>query len=194
MFGVPLGQIALRVAPVTLNAISAVTPASRPGMLPPMTIAAHVFNAVSDVLRRPAMRPVTRTFSSLHATAYRLTGGRAQNAKYPTMLLTVTGAKTGKPRTVPVIYIRDAGRFVIAAAYSGSDTDPVWWRNLRADPSATLEVSGETIGVTAALAGEQERPELWRRLVAMYPYFTEYQKRTTRQIPVIVLTPDQSVG
>lgn len=85
--------------------------------------AARVFNALSDVLRRPAMRPVTRTFSTLHAVAYRLTGGRAQNHKYPTMLLTVTGRKTGKPRTVPVIYIKEGDRFVIAAAYSGSDTD-----------------------------------------------------------------------
>jgi deazaflavin-dependent oxidoreductase (nitroreductase family) len=151
--------------------------------------AARVFNALSDVLRRPAMRPVTRTFSTLHAAAYRLTGGRAQNRKYPTMLLSVTGRKTGKPRTVPVIYIKDRDRFVIAAAYSGSDTDPVWWRNLKANPTATLDVNGETIRVDAAPATDEERPELWRRLVEMYPYFTEYQKRTTRQIPVVVLTP-----
>ncbi|KMO82082.1 MAG: nitroreductase family deazaflavin-dependent oxidoreductase [Mycolicibacterium rufum] len=151
--------------------------------------AARVFNALSDVLRRPAMRPVTRTFSTLHAVAYRLTGGRAQNHKYPTMLLTVTGRKTGKPRTVPVIYIKEGDRFVIAAAYSGSDTDPVWWRNLQANPTATLDVNGETIRVDAALATDEERPDLWRRLVEMYPYFTEYQKRTTREIPVIVLTP-----
>lgn len=154
----------------------------------------QLFIAASDVLRRPAMRPVTRAFSSMHAAAYRLTGGRAQNQKYPTMLLTVTGRKTGKPRTVPVIYIRDGDRFVIAAAYSGSDTDPVWWRNLHDNPQAELLVGGEHIQVQAARADADERPELWRRLVEMYPYFTEYQRRTTRQIPVIVLTPQRSAG
>ncbi len=149
----------------------------------------RLFNAVSDVLRRPSMRPVTRTFSTLHALAYRATRGKAQNSKYPTMLLTVTGRKTGKPRTVPVIYIKDGDRFVIAAAYSGSDTDPTWWLNLKANPSAELQVMGATVPVRAAQATSAERPELWRRLVQMYPYFTDYQRRTTREIPVIVLTP-----
>lgn len=135
------------------------------------------------------MRPVTRLFSTLHATVYRATGGRAQNRKYPTMLLTVTGRKTGKPRTVPVIYIKDGDRFVIAAAYSGRDTDPAWWLNLQANPSAEVSVMGTTVRVQAAQASPAERPELWRRLVQMYPYFTDYQRRTKREIPVIVLTP-----
>lgn len=150
---------------------------------------APLFNAVSDLLRRPALRPVTRAFSALHALAYRVTGGRAQNRKYPTMLLTVTGRKTGKSRTVPVIYIEDGDRFVIAAAYSGSDTDPAWWLNLRANPVAQVQVMGSTVRVEAARASSEERPGLWRRLVQMYPYFSDYEKRTTRQIPVIVLTP-----
>lgn len=105
------------------------------------------------------------------------------------MLLTVTGRKTGKPRTVPVIYIKDGDRFVIAAAYSGRDTDPAWWLNLQANPSAEVSVMGTTVRVQAAQASPAERPELWRRLVQMYPYFTDYQRRTKREIPVIVLTP-----
>lgn len=147
------------------------------------------FNAVSNILRRPSMRPVTRTISAMHALAYRATAGRAQNAKYPTMLLTVTGRKSGKPRTVPVIYIKDGDRFVIAAAYSGSDTDPAWWLNLRADPRAEVQVMGSTMQVEATEASSDDRPELWRRLVQMYPYFADYERRTTRQIPVIVLNP-----
>jgi deazaflavin-dependent oxidoreductase (nitroreductase family) len=153
------------------------------------SLTSRLFNAVSDVLRRPSMRSVTRTFSTLHTLAYRATGGRAQNRKYPTMLLTVAGRKTGKPRTVPVIYIKDGDRFVIAAAYSGSDTDPTWWLNLQANPSAEVRVMGSSVRVEAAKASSEERPELWRRLVQMYPYFTDYQRRTTREIPVIVLTP-----
>lgn len=125
----------------------------------------------------------------MHALAYRATAGKAQNAKYPTMLLTVTGRKTGKPRTVPVIYISDNDRFVIAAAYSGSDTDPAWWHNLRANPRGEVQVMGSTIEVVAAEASADARPELWRRLVQMYPYFADYEKRTSRVIPVVILTP-----
>ena len=150
---------------------------------------ARFFNAVSNILRRPSMRPVTRTISAMHTLAYRATAGRAQNAKYPTMLLTVTGRKSGKPRTVPVIYIKDDDRFVIAAAYSGSDTDPAWWLNLRANSRAEVQVMGSTMQVEATEASSDDRPELWRRLVQMYPYFADYERRTTRQIPVIVLNP-----
>lgn len=92
------------------------------------------FSAAGRLLSRPALRPITRTFSNLHAAMYRLTRGKAQNRKYPTMLLTVTGRRSGRPQTVPLIYVEDAGRFVVAAAYAGSDTDPAWWRNLQANP------------------------------------------------------------
>ncbi len=135
------------------------------------------------------MKPVTRVFSSAHAALYRVTGGRAQVKKYPTMLLTVTGRKTGKKRTVPVVYVTDGDRFVIAAAYSGSNTDPTWWRNLQANPAAAVHVLGRTVEVQASLARPAERPTLWKQLVAMYPYSTNYQQRTNREIPVVILTP-----
>ncbi|MFI5507080.1 nitroreductase/quinone reductase family protein [Mycobacterium sp. NPDC051804] len=147
------------------------------------------FNAVSDILRRPSMRVVTRTVSALHALAYRATSGKAQNPKYPTMLLTVTGRKTGRPRTVPLIYVKDGERFVIAAAYSGSDTDPAWWLNLRTNPRAELQVLDSTVTVEASQASSDARPELWFRLVQMYPYFRDYEGRTDREIPVVILTP-----
>jgi F420H(2)-dependent quinone reductase len=140
-------------------------------------------------LSHPSMRPVTRTFSDLHAALYRLTDGAAQNPNYPTMLLTVTGRKTGKPRTVPLIYLEDGDRLVIAAAYAGSDANPTWWLNLREDPEAVALLRNRTVAVRAALAAPEERAQLWRRLVAMYPYFAEYQTRTAREIPVVVLTP-----
>ncbi len=151
----------------------------------PRTSAA--FSAAGRVLSRPAMRPLTRTFSNLHAAMYRWTGGRAQNRKYPTMLLTVTGRRTGKPQTVPLFYVKDAERLVIAAAYAGSDTDPAWWLNLQANPRAVAQVGDERFDVEAQLAPSDRRPQLWQRLVEMYPYFTEYQQRTSRQIPVVML-------
>ena len=78
---------------------------------------------------------------------------------------------------------------MVAAAYSGSDTDPSWWLNLQANPVAVVQVMGEANEVQAALAAPDERPSLWQRLVAMYPYFAEYQQRTRRAIPVVTLTP-----
>lgn len=149
----------------------------------------RLFSLAGGVMSRPWMRPVTRTFSDLHATLYRVTGGAAQNPNYPTMLLTVTGRKSGKPRTVPLIYLQDGDRLVIAAAYAGSDSNPTWWLNLKAHPEAVARLRDREIPVRAELAAPEERSELWRRLVEMYPYFTEYQQRTDREIPVIVLNP-----
>ena len=152
---------------------------------PPRKSAA--FSAAGRILSRPEMRPLTRLFSNLHAGLYRLTRGGAQNPNYPTMLLTVTGRKSGRSHTVPLIYIEDGQRLVIAAAYAGSDSNPAWWLNLRANPQAPAQVNNATFDVEAALAPAEERPRLWQRLVEMYPYFTDYQNRTTRQIPVIIL-------
>lgn len=154
-----------------------------------MGLGSRAFEAAGALMSKPAMRPVTRTFSNLHAGLYRLTRGAASNPKYPTMLLTVTGRKTGEPRTVPLIYIEEGEQLVIAAAYAGSDADPAWWLNLQAHPDAVATVKDRTFPVRAAVAPADERDRLWRRLVQMYPYFTGYQKRTTRQIPVVILTP-----
>ncbi len=148
-----------------------------------------IFLSLSGLMRYPAMRPLVRLGSRLHVFLYRITGGRAQIAKYPTMLLTVRGRKTGKLYTTPLIYIRDGDRYVIAAAYSGSDRDPVWWLNLRAHPEAELQVMNRRMQVRAALALPTERKQLWQSLSEMYPYFTDYEARTTREIPIIVLTP-----
>jgi deazaflavin-dependent oxidoreductase (nitroreductase family) len=153
---------------------------------PPKKSAA--FSAAGRILSRPEMRPLTRLFSNLHAGLYRLTRGGAQNPNYPTMLLTVTGRKSGRSHTVPLIYIEDEERLVIAAAYAGSDSNPAWWLNLRVNPQALAQVNNATFAVEAALAPEEQRPHLWQRLVEMYPYFTDYQQRTTREIPVVILT------
>ena len=116
------------------------------------SVGSRLFSAAGRVLSHPSMRPVTRTFSDLHAALYRITGGAAQNPNYPTMLLTVIGRKTGKPRTVPLIYLEDGERLVIAAAYAGSEVNPTWWLNLRDNPEAVAQLRNQTIRVHAALA------------------------------------------
>lgn len=137
------------------------------------------------------MRPVVRAMSRLHVRLYQLTGGRAQAPRYPTMLLTVTGRRTGQPRTVPLVYVRDGDSLVVSAAYSGSDRDPDWWLNLQRDPHGVAEINGRLLEVRASVVSSHERAPLWERLVAMYPPFADYEKRTARQFAVIRLTPDR---
>ncbi len=135
------------------------------------------------------MRPVVRVFTDLHVLLYRLTGGKAQIAKYPTMLLTTKGRKTGNLRTIPLVYVADGDCFIIAAAYAGSEQNPTWWLNLQHSKEADVQVRRHKVRVRYELAPPEERENFWQRLVAMYPYFTEYQGRTQRQIPVIILKP-----
>ncbi len=152
-------------------------------------MSSRLYSAMTTAMGKPAMRPVTKVFSSFHAAAFRLSKGRASNPKWPMLILTVTGRKSGKARDVPLVYVRDGTRFVVAAAYGGSDQSPAWWLNLKADPVARALVDNATVTVRASQAGAEDRSRLWPRLVEMYPYFAEYQERTTREIPVVILTP-----
>jgi F420H(2)-dependent quinone reductase len=148
-----------------------------------------LFSTLSRLLRHPSMRRVVRVGSATHVWLYRVTGGRAQIAQYPTMLLTTQGRKTGKWRTTPLIYVADGNRFIIAAAYSGSDKDPVWWLNLQHSKEGVVEVVRRKVQVRAEVAAPEDYERYWQQLCAMYPYFTEYQARTQRQIPIVILTP-----
>lgn len=150
---------------------------------------AALFKLAARTLSRKEFRPVVRYFTGLHVRLYRWTGGKAQVPKFPTMLLTTTGRQTGRPRTVPVVYVVDGERYIIAAAYAGSEQNPAWWLNLQHNPYGELEVMRLKVKVRAELARPEERAALWQRLAAMYPPFTEYQTRTRREIPVIVLEP-----
>jgi len=150
---------------------------------------AVILSTLAKVLSRKEMRPVVRLFTAVHVHLYRLSGGRAQQARYPTLLLTTKGRKTGKLYTIPLLYVADGDRFVIAAAYAGSPHNPAWWLNLQHTKEAIIEVKRQKLLVRAELARVEEREVLWQRLVAMYPSFVDYQQRTTREIPVIILQP-----
>jgi F420H(2)-dependent quinone reductase len=150
---------------------------------------ALLWSTLSEIARRKEVRPVVRVFTKLHVSLYRRSGGKAQAPGYPTLLLTTLGRKTGKPRTIPLVYVTEGDRFVIAAAYSGSDQNPAWWLNLQHNKNAVVQVMRKKVSVRAELALPHEREALWKRLIAMYPPFAEYQTRTKREIPVIVLWP-----
>jgi deazaflavin-dependent oxidoreductase (nitroreductase family) len=104
------------------------------------------------------------------------------------LLLHTVGAKSGQPRVNPVAYIRDGDRLVIIASKGGAPTNPAWYYNLVAHPLVTVEVGTEQFQVRATIAAEPERTRLYGAMVAVMPGFAEYQRKTARAIPVIVLT------
>jgi deazaflavin-dependent oxidoreductase (nitroreductase family) len=112
-------------------------------------------------------------------------GGNFEGA--PLLLLTTTGRRTGNRHTTPVMYLPDGDRLVIFASKGGSDTDPDWYTNLVANPRVTLEVGSETYEADAEPVTAEERDTLYARQAALYPGFADYERKTTRVIPVIAL-------
>jgi deazaflavin-dependent oxidoreductase (nitroreductase family) len=133
---------------------------------------------------------IQKLFTGLNATIYRVSkgkvGGRVSGA--PVLLLHTIGRKSGKPRTTPLLYLRDGERYIVVASYAGAPTDPAWWPNLKAKPETTIQVGGDIIAVTAAEVSTQERAELWPKLDAMYSGYADYRRKTDREMPIIALT------
>jgi F420H(2)-dependent quinone reductase len=129
--------------------------------------------------------------TSVHNEIYRRTGGRVggKGARIPLLLLTTTGRKSGQPRTTPLGYLPDGERMVVVASYGGDDRHPQWYLNLQANPEATVQAGAETKRVRAATATAEEKAELWPRAVALHPGYAGYQEKTTRDLPVVILTP-----
>jgi len=105
------------------------------------------------------------------------------------LLLHHVGARTGTDRVNPLVYDRDGDRYVIFASKAGAPTNPDWYHNLKAHPNVSIEVGTDSIGVVAAEAAGEERERLFRRQAEQSPNFAEYQAKTDRPIPVMVLTP-----
>lgn len=121
---------------------------------------------------------------------FRSNGGKVRAfSRQPLLLLTHTGGKTGRHRTNPLAYFRDGDRFVVVASKGGAPTNPDWYRNLVANPTATIEVGTEELEVTAELAHGEERERLWAVITEKNAAFKEYENKTERTIPLIILTP-----
>ena len=104
------------------------------------------------------------------------------------IVLTTTGAKSGQPRTNPLVYLADGDQLVIFASKAGAPTNPDWYHNLLAHPRVTVELGDETFHADASVVQGEERDRLFAQQVAVMPGFAEYQEKTTRTIPVVVLT------
>ena len=133
-----------------------------------------------------------KIMSMLNVWAFRLTGGRLGGRfshGAPVCLVTVVGRKTGQPRTVPLLYLRRGNDLVIVASKGGMSHHPVWYHNMMATPRVEVETGTTKQPMTVRRASDDEKAALWPALVQMYPDYADYQARTTRNIPVLILSP-----
>lgn len=133
-----------------------------------------------------------KRMSAANAALYRRTGGRIGGTfkgGAPVCLLTTIGRKSGLPRTMPLLFLRDGDDIVVVASKGGFSESPQWYFNLLASPAVELEIGRATKQMTARVATPEEKAELWPRLVAMYSDYADYQARTTRDIPVVICSP-----
>jgi F420H(2)-dependent quinone reductase len=114
-------------------------------------------------------------------------GGTFQNI--PVALLTTTGRKSGQPRVSPLYFLRDGERAIVAASRGGSDRNPMWYLNLKANPKVQVQIKDEVLNLTARDANDEERARFWPQLVETYPTYEDYQSWTDRVIPLVVCEP-----
>lgn len=138
-----------------------------------------------------AARLAMKLGTGTHAGVYRATGGRlgGRMGKSPILLLNTVGRKTGKKRTTPLLYVMDGEDYAIVASAGGAPKHPAWFLNLEANPEASVEVGGRKVNVRAEVASPEEKPRLWAKLTEMYPTYDDYQRKTDREIPVVILHP-----
>jgi deazaflavin-dependent oxidoreductase (nitroreductase family) len=107
----------------------------------------------------------------------------------PTLLLTTTGRKSKRRLVLPLIYGKAGKGYAIVASKGGAPAHPAWYLNLRDDPDVEVQVAAAKFAATARIAQGAERATLWKQMAAIYPPYDDYQRRTTREIPVVVLEP-----
>ena len=133
---------------------------------------------------------VIKNLSRFNTWLFRVSSGRLgarMPGGQPVLLLTTIGRKSGQPQTAPLLYLKDGDRYVVVASKGGMSHHPLWFKNLEANPRVEVEVGNEKLAMTARAATVAEKAVLWPKLVAMYPSYADYQKRTTREIPVVLL-------
>ena len=132
-----------------------------------------------------------KTLVPIHAWLLRTFKGRVLGnmAGAPVLTLTAPGRKSGQLRTVPLLYIRDGDRYIVIASKGGSPTNPDWFENLIANGGGTIQVGERSSPVTAEIVVGPERDRLWSEAAKIYPAYNDYATKTSREIPVVVLTP-----
>jgi deazaflavin-dependent oxidoreductase (nitroreductase family) len=128
-------------------------------------------------------------FGKEHVDRYRATDGAEGHEWQGTtvLILTTTGRRSGERRSTPLIYQRHGDDLLVVASKGGDDNPPLWYLNLQADPEVEVQVLGDRFRARARTATPQEKPEMWSIMTAAWPAYDEYQTKTDREIPVVVL-------
>ena len=144
-----------------------------------------------SILIRNVLSPIFRFRGLIAVGLYRLTGGVLSGSLtgLPVLLLTTVGRKSGKQRTTPVGYMEQDGNYVVSASNSGFAAHPAWFHNLESNPRVTVQVGSRHLTAVAEPAQGALRQQLWAKLVKRAPVYGFYAKRTTREIPIVVLRP-----
>ncbi|MEU8201113.1 nitroreductase family deazaflavin-dependent oxidoreductase [Streptosporangium sp. NPDC049046] len=128
-------------------------------------------------------------FGKEHVERYQATDG-AEGHEWQgttTLILTTIGRKSGQRRSTPLIYQRHGDDLLVVASKGGADDPPLWYLNLQADPEVEVQVLGDRFKARARTATPEEKPEMWSIMAAAWPAYDEYQTKTEREIPVVVL-------
>lgn len=128
-----------------------------------------------------------------HTRRYVATGGEEGHLwnGVPTLLLTTIGRRSGQPRRTALIYGRDGDRYLVVASKGGAAEHPLWYRNLSARPKVEVQVGAEHFRARARTATPNEKPALWQRMTQIWPAYDEYQAKTSREIPLVILEPEE---
>lgn len=149
-------------------------------------------------LNSKAVSTIVKLSSRANTKVYKLTGGKI-GAKWrvgagfkdpaPVLLLTTTGRKSGKPRTVPLLFLRDGDDVVVVASQGGMASNPAWYLNIRENPDVSIQEGKKTTAMRAREADDSERDQLWPKLLEVYADFDQYRQWTDRKIPVVICRP-----
>jgi deazaflavin-dependent oxidoreductase (nitroreductase family) len=151
----------------------------------------------------PVVKKINRSFLHLNIFLFQKSHGRilGRFGRLDGLLITTTGRKTGKARTVPLGYVYDKGSFVVCAAPGHFDvpggpqaTHPAWYLNIRSNPDAMVDIGPEQMAVTAKVLSGSDRERMWSYFTEVFPFIAEFQKRASHLIPVVVLTPNDSAA
>ena len=136
-----------------------------------------------------ARQDASHLFGAEHVRAYRETDGELGHdwRGAPVLLLTTTGRNSGEPRTTPLIYGRSGDDYLLVASKGGAPAPPAWYRNLSDRPEVEVQVLADRFKARARTATAEEKPAMWREMVGHWPDYDQYQRRTEREIPVVVL-------
>jgi deazaflavin-dependent oxidoreductase (nitroreductase family) len=134
------------------------------------------------------------SWQKAHVDEFRASGGKigGRFEGRPVLLVTTTGAKTGRPHTTPMMYLAQDGRLFVFASKGGAPTNPDWYRNLVANPTVEVELGTERFEASARPLSGDERGRIYARQTELYPQFGEYERKTERTIPVVELVRSQS--